>query len=130
MAVGIKFSGEVIGADKLAAKLSAMPRTAGRGLERGLELAGMAVKAKAQDNLSGRILDVKTGHLRGSILSTVSKAGFASEVIVGTPVIYGATHEFGGPRNVAVRWLQTSFEQVRQQLMNLINREVDRAVSR
>lgn len=99
------------------------------GVQVGTSLAGNVVKAKAQDNLSGPILKVKTGHLRASILVLLTRAGLNSSVRVGSPTIYGAAHEFGSRINTAVKWLRTSLAQSRDKIREVYTREIDKALS-
>ncbi len=104
-------SAQVKGAVKTQKDLGRLEGEFDKAGERAVGLAGMAVKARAQENLSGKILDVKTGHLRASVGSVVEKNGMDSSALVGTPVGYGAVHQFGSARNRAVKWLTKSLEE-------------------
>lgn len=97
-----------------------------QAVEESVGLSGEAVKAQAQSNLSGPILKVKTGHLRGSVGTKLEKDGMDSSVIVGTSVGYGDVHEHGGPRNKAVMWLAKSLEQSSQTVRDIFNRLIKR----
>lgn len=116
----------VNGLKGLEEKMKALPQQVNTAVERAMGFAGMAVKARAQENLSGRILNVKTGHLRGSIASVTKKAGIKSSTRVGTSVRYGAAHEFGSNRNKAVHWLKRSTEESRKKVELIFQKEVAR----
>jgi phage gpG-like protein len=55
----------------------------------------LLVERAAKQNLSGRVLRVRTGRLRSSVTTAVSGSGTDLEGRVGTNVPYGAVHEFG-----------------------------------
>lgn len=64
------------------------------------EVATNATNA-AKHNVTGggdstERLNVRTGNLRGSIDRDVDRAGMGSRARIGTNVVYGAIHEFGG----------------------------------
>lgn len=67
--------------------------------------AALVVVRRAQLNLTGPILRVRTGRLRASLVSRVEPHGRSWQARVGTPVRYGRVHEFGAtivPRRARV----------------------------
>jgi phage gpG-like protein len=52
------------------------------------------IEAKVKDNLTNKILNVRTGHLRRSIVTIFYGGGTSAEI--GTNLKYAAIHEFGG----------------------------------
>lgn len=138
--MAVAFKGKVLGSDEVRKRLQRFSADIGRAVEDGLGLSGAVVQAKAQDNLSGPILGVKTGTLRSSVLSIVDRRGIESSVKVGTPLGYGASHEFGA--NISngfgkgisfslppLRWLFISLEQSRANVLEVM-RKVVNAVTR
>lgn len=66
----------------------------------GMNRAVLIVKRRAQLNLTGRFLKVRTGRLRSSVTTRLERRGPDLVGLVGTNVFYGRIHEFG----VAHRW--------------------------
>ena len=103
----------MVGADKLLKALAKAPQETRRSTEKALKKAGHLVEREAKKNLTaGRPLNVRSNTLRSSIRVKVDKAKL--EARVGTNVVYGPIHEFGGtipahtikPRFAkALRWL-------------------------
>lgn len=57
--------------------------------------AGFEVEGKVRDNLHGRILKPRSGHLFRSIKTVLHGKDRKAGATVGTSVIYAAVHEFG-----------------------------------
>jgi len=102
----------ITGADKLLRALADVPKKTRSNTERALTKAAHLVEKQAKQNISGPVLKVQSGTLRSSIRTKVDKAKL--EARVGTNVVYGPIHEFGGtipphivkPRHAKVlRWL-------------------------
>ena len=64
-----------------------------RELGEAVEKSAYAVEAEAKQNLSGRVLNRRTGELRASVHTQSRKDRM--EATVGTNVIYGKVHEYG-----------------------------------
>lgn len=72
------------------------------GVDRGLARAGLVVERAAKQNLSGGVLNVRTGNLRRSVTTVLAKEGSDRLALVGTGVEYAPIHEYGGvirPKN-------------------------------
>jgi phage gpG-like protein len=132
--------GVISGAAEIAARLE-VKGAIGKALEDATALAAQVVKAQAQTNLSGPILDVKTGALRAGVLTSVKRSGLETTATVGTPIIYGAAHENGAqilngfgkgiPIDVRPRyWLAHSLEQSRDKVFALYDRVLKNIVLR
>ena len=138
--MAVAFNGKVVGSDELEKRLRRFSSNIGDAVEEGLGLSGEAVVAKAQDNVSGPILNVKTGTLLGGIFSVLDRKGIESSVSIGTPLVYGASHEFGANitngfgKGISIslpplRWLSLSFEQSGSKVFEIM-RKVVNAVTR
>ncbi len=108
---------------------------------RSLELGGLLLAGWSKKNrLSGprpNILGVKTGRLRSSIsASRVHVQGDTYEVRVGTNVVYGPIHEYGGQRGKgfmrARPFLRPSIENQdnRKQILDILTRNINEALAR
>ncbi len=135
--MAVQFQGQVVGAEALGKFLTeGAEKKLGPAVERALGFAANAVKAKAQSNLSGPILNAISSHLKGSIQTKpFRKRGIDSEIHIGTPVIYGASHETGATitngfgKGIAIslrarHWLRTSLRQVRDRVFAIYEREI------
>lgn len=63
----------------------------------------------AKHKLSGQILGIVTGNLRRSLLPSVKTKGFVASF--GTPLNYGAVHEFGKGKMPKRPWLAPGTEE-------------------
>lgn len=89
--------GEVLGVDKLEAQLAAAPGAYKRALTAAMYQAVIKIQATTKDPyLSGQALNRRTNNLSGSIQINVKEEGEAVVGKVGTNVVYGRVHEFGG----------------------------------
>jgi len=86
----------VIGGAALAARLDAMPRAIAANLAREATRLGDALRARVERNLSGAVLQRRSGRLAGSIDVSVEANGGAVGVTLGSDVPYAAIHEYGG----------------------------------
>ncbi len=97
---------------KLAAKRGILRR----GVLKALRLSGESIYARALENVSGKVLHVRTGTLRRRLGYFLNEQSFS--LSVGSPVIYAAIHEYGGTVQIpeirpvkrrALRWINQSF---------------------
>lgn len=65
-------------------------------LPRRLEALGKLLTNEIKDNLSGRVLNARTGRLRGSWDFRVAAANRGWRLEVGSSVVYARIHEYGG----------------------------------
>jgi phage gpG-like protein len=84
------------GGDALAAKLEAMPEKVAAALRIEAARLGDELRAAVVRNLSGGVLQQRTGRLAASIGVAVERNGAAVSAVVGTDVPYAAIHEYGG----------------------------------
>lgn len=84
------------GLDALAARLGALPQTLAQRLAQEVERVGGVLRDRVERNLSGGVLQQRSGRLAGSIAVTVERAGLAVNVSVGSDAPYAAIHEYGG----------------------------------
>jgi phage gpG-like protein len=93
-----------------------------RGLESGLaantvtalKSSAARVHREASTNLSGSVLKVVTGHLKGSVTPRVDAA--RGEAIVGTKLVYGPVHEYGAtirPKRAEYLWFPVAGRGIR-----------------
>ncbi|MGH7093763.1 MAG: phage virion morphogenesis protein [Stellaceae bacterium] len=86
----------VMGGAALAARLDVMPRAIAANLAREATRLGDALRARVERNLSGAVLQQRSGRLAGSIGVAVDTAGGAVGVTLGSDAPYAAIHEYGG----------------------------------
>lgn len=82
-----------------------------------MDFSTALVLARVQDNLTGKILQRRTGRLRSSFSTDVVGQGMEIRGIVGSNLVYAPIHEFGGfiiPRRgqylifkIADQWVRT-----------------------
>jgi phage gpG-like protein len=95
---------ELIGDARLVARLDAMPERLRDGVARAVTRLGFELQRKVQaDKLSGQVLRVRTGSLRSSINTQVSKTAEEISATVGTNIAYGRVHEYGFEGTQSVR---------------------------
>lgn len=88
---------QVTGAEELRLRLTSMTDKMIVSLQRGMTTAMIELQAYVKNSkLSGQVLRVKTGNLRSSINQQVDVNGEVVTGSVGTNVIYGRVHEYGG----------------------------------
>jgi phage gpG-like protein len=88
--------GSVVGADALAARLAAMPRILAANLAQAVERLSRALREDVERNLSGAVLQQRSGQLASSIEVAVEQSGVSVTATLGTDVPYAAIHEYGG----------------------------------
>ena len=93
---------QLIGDDKLVARLDAMPGRVHDGLARAVTRLGLALQRKVQnEKLSGQVLNVghrapvRARRLRSSINTKITDTPAVITASVGTNVRYGRIHEYG-----------------------------------
>jgi phage gpG-like protein len=104
---------QVIGDDKLVARLDAMPGRVHDGLARAVVRLGLALQKKVQEEkLSGQVLKVRTGSLRSSINTEVTDTPAVITASVGTNIRYARPHEYGvdHPWTIAAKGRALRFE--------------------
>jgi len=76
-----------------------------------LSRIGFEVTKQIKRNLSGRILNKRSGKLHGSWEWTVSTINKGWRLVIGSDVVYARIHQFGGwtGRNYATRIKKTSY---------------------
>lgn len=88
---------EVLGVEKLNEELAKAPDVFKRFMKTAMQQATIKIQATTKANyLSGQALQRRTNNLSGSIHRQVDVEGDAVVGRVGTNVVYGAVHEFGG----------------------------------
>jgi phage gpG-like protein len=88
----------LVGDTELIARLNAMPARVHGGLVRAITRLGLELQRKVQDEkLSGQVLKVRSGRLRGSIKMDVSDTATSVTSTVGSyGVEYARIQEYGG----------------------------------
>lgn len=96
MSAPIVLSGQVLGAERVAARLSnAGPRVRER-VRTEVQRLGLELLRKVKaEKLTGQVLNVRTGRLRRSINQRIMDAGGEITTSVGTNVSYGRFWELG-----------------------------------
>jgi phage gpG-like protein len=84
------------GDQALADRLSAMPGALHDGIGRAIARLNIALQAKVQQNLSGDVLNLRTGALRASITVDAGEDATGLSGRVGSDLPYAAINEFGG----------------------------------
>lgn len=84
----------LVGADEVRQRLVGAPRELTKALRDAMQKSLNIVYRRVQDNLTGRVLNVKTGHLRQTIHTAVEDGGLRGRI--GSNVEYAEIHEFGG----------------------------------
>jgi phage gpG-like protein len=102
------FTISLIGAERMRAQLDRIVRPAPELVKGMRNVADQMVRRTMEDKLSGQVLNVRTGRLRRSITRKIEQPGGDIEAIVGTNVVYGRIHEYGGvihhpPRQMLLR---------------------------
>jgi HK97 gp10 family phage protein len=84
------------GLDALAARLEAMPEKLTAALGEEAARLGDELRAAVARNLTGGVLQQRSGRLAGSLDVSVEQNGAAVSATVGTDMPYAAIHEYGG----------------------------------
>jgi phage gpG-like protein len=95
---------QLIGDRRLVARLDAMPGRVREGVARTVMRLGIELQRRVQaEKLSGQVLKVRTGSLRSSINTAVSRSAEEVTATVGTNISYGRVHEYGFDGEVSVK---------------------------
>lgn len=86
----------MIGGEALATRLDAMPSALAANLAQAIERLSKALRENVERNLSGAVLQQRSGRLAGSIEVAVEQSGTSVAATLGTDVPYAAIHEYGG----------------------------------
>ncbi len=86
----------VFGADALAARLDAVPQALATNLAQTAERLAGELSRRVRGNLSGAVLQQRSGRLAASVAVTVQPAGSGVTATVGSDAVYAAIHEYGG----------------------------------
>jgi len=116
----------VIGADRLARRLSRLARAADTAIAQELAAAGARTAAAARTHLeSGAVKPVSR---TGALARSVEVDATAREVRVGTPLAYGAHLEYGTRAMPAYPWLGPAFRLVSASLRSCLRSALKNAV--
>jgi phage gpG-like protein len=84
------------GLDAEIGRLGALPQSMAARLAQEVERLGDVLRERVERNLSGRVLQRKTGRLAGSIAVAVERSGLGASATVSSDAPYAAIHEYGG----------------------------------
>ena len=84
------------GLDTVVARLAALPQTLSERLAQEVERLGGVLRDRIERNLSGAVLQRRSGLLAGSIAVNVERAGLGVSASVTSDAPYAAIHEYGG----------------------------------
>lgn len=146
--MSVKLAVKVEGVEELQRRLNRVkPETNPQWVSRALVKCALLIQAEIQENqlIRGsddplarahpKRLTSRTGRLRDSI--AVDRSGLPDSILIGSNVVYGAIHEFGGAagRNLAATlparpYMQPGLEAVANQLDGIFQREVDREIAK
>jgi phage gpG-like protein len=84
------------GLDAEIGRLGALPQTLAARLAQEVERLGDVLRDRVERNLSGAVLQRRSGRLAGSIAVSVERAGAAVGASVTSDSPYAAIHEYGG----------------------------------
>ena len=84
------------GLDAAAARLSALPATVAARLAAEVDRLAGVLRDRVDRNLSGQVLQRRSGRLAASIAVAVEQAGLAVTATVASDSPYAAIHEYGG----------------------------------
>ena len=84
------------GLDAEIGKLGALPQTLAARLADEVERLGDVLRDRVERNLSGQVLQRRSGRLAGSIAVAVERSGLGASATVSSDSPYAAIHEYGG----------------------------------
>jgi phage gpG-like protein len=84
------------GLDAEISRLGALPQTLAARLAQEVERLGDVLRDRVERNLSGEVLQQRSGRLAGSIAVDVQRSGFSASATVSSDSPYAAIHEYGG----------------------------------
>lgn len=82
--------------DALAGRVGALPQTIAARLAQEVERFGGVLRDRVERNLSGQVLQQRSGRLADSIAIAVERAGPGVTATVSSDSPYAAIHEYGG----------------------------------
>jgi phage gpG-like protein len=86
----------IAGLDVLLDRFGALPQSLARRLDAEVEQLGVMLRDRVERNLSGDVLQRRSGRLAASIAVSVQRSGLALETSVASDAPYAAIHEYGG----------------------------------
>lgn len=86
----------VNGLDTLAARFAALPQTLAARLAEEVERLGGVLRDRVERNLSGEVLQQRSGRLAASIAVSVERTGTGASATISSDSPYAAIHEYGG----------------------------------
>jgi phage gpG-like protein len=86
----------VTGLDALTDRLGALPETLSQRLAQEIDRLGGVLRDRVERNLSGAVLQQRSGRLAGSIAVDVARSGLGATATVSSDAPYAAIHEYGG----------------------------------
>jgi phage gpG-like protein len=89
-------SASISGLDTLTARLEALPQTLAERLAQEVERLGGVLRDRVERNLSGAVLQQRSGRLAGSIAVNVERVGLGVSASVTSDAPYAAIREYGG----------------------------------
>jgi phage gpG-like protein len=84
------------GLDALTDRLGALPQSLSERLAQEVERLGGVLRDRVERNLSGAVLQQRSGRLAGSIAVDVARSGLGASGTVSSDAPYAAIHEYGG----------------------------------
>ncbi len=84
------------GLDALTARLVALPQTLAERLAAEIERLSGVLRDRVERNLSGQVLQQRSGRLAGSIAVNVERSGSGVNATASSDAPYAAIHEYGG----------------------------------
>jgi phage gpG-like protein len=84
------------GLDTVTARLAALPETVAARLEQEVRRLAGVLRGRIERNLSGRVLQRRSGALAASIAVDVARSGLSVAATAGSDSPYAAIHEYGG----------------------------------
>lgn len=87
-------SAKFIGLQALKTEVKSLSDNFGKNMRKGMNQAVNLVEGDVIDNLSGKVLNVRTDRLRSSLQKQIHRYGAWGKVKTG--VVYARIHEFGG----------------------------------
>jgi phage gpG-like protein len=84
------------GLDAELGRLAALPQSLAARLAQEVERLGDVLRDRVERNLSGGVLQRRSGRLAGSIAVDVQQSGLSATATVSSDPPYAAIHEYGG----------------------------------
>ena len=84
------------GLDAATDRLAVLPQTVAARLAQEVERLGDVLRDRVERNLSGVVLQQRSGRLAGSIAVDIERSGLTANATVSSDAPYAAIHEYGG----------------------------------